>query len=511
VDGEWLRATVDEAWSDLTVFLVIGLLIAAAIRARKPGEARSRASLRGTLIFLVLHLVSLPLLGYLAVEDAAAYRTVRLFSLTFATMAGITILLAIVFDGVLRALRAEAPRIVQDVVAAASYMVGGLFVLSAWGVNLSGLIATSAVMTAVIGFSLQDTLGNLMGGMALQMEKSIRPGDWVKVGDQVGCVLEVRWRQTTIETRNWETVVVPNSVLSKTQFMVLGRRHGHPVQWRRWVYFQVDYRHSPTDIMGTVEDALRRAPIASVAADPAPDCVLHDVRGSFHTFAVRYFLTDLRRDDPIDSVVRTRIFFALRRAGVPLTMPAAAVFLTNESEERRERKERDLDRTRENVLRGTELFKNLAEEEIHELADGLRFSPFSTGEVLTRQGTVGHDLYFIHKGTISVRVAVGGKETEVAQLGPGAFFGERSLMTGDVRNATTVALTDVVCYRLAKTEVETVLKRRPEVADELAEILARRASELDERRQGLTGRARTEGIEADRRQLVSKIRSFFGL
>ncbi|HUS63924.1 MAG TPA: mechanosensitive ion channel family protein [Kofleriaceae bacterium] len=511
MQGEWLRAALDEAWSDFTIFLVAAFLLAAAIRARAPGAVRSRASMRGTLVFLVLHLATLPLLGFLAVEDHEAYRSVRLFSLTFATFAGVTILLAIVFDGILRGLRVQAPRIVQDVVAATSYLIGGLFLLSAWGVNLSGLIATSAVMTAVIGFSLQDTLGNLIGGMALQVEKSIRPGDWVKIGDQIGRVLEVRWRQTTIETRNWETLIVPNSFLSKNQFMVLGRRHGQPVQWRRWVHFQVDYRHSPTDVIRTVEDALRRAPIASVAAEPAPDCLLYDVRGSFHTFAVRYYLTDLQRDDPIDSVVRTRIFFALRRAGVPLTMPAAAVFLTNESEERKERKERDLDRTRENVLRSTELFSNLNEEEIDELADGLRFSPFSAGEVLTRQGTVGHDLYFIHEGSISVRVAAGGKETEVAKLEAGAFFGERSLMTGDVRSATTVALTDVVCYRLAKEQVEAVLKRRPELADELAEILARRSAELDERREGLSGRAATARLDADRRQIVSKIRNFFGL
>src|SRR5690606_3646306 len=205
------------------------------------------------------------------------------------------------------------------------YLIAGITLLSGWGFNVGGLIATSAVLTAVIGFSLQDTLGNLMAGMALQAEKSVRPGDWIKVGDQVGQVLEVRWRQTTIETRNWETVIVPNSYLAKNQFMILGRKRGEPVQWRRWVHFQVDYRFSPTDVMRTVEEALRRAPITGVAREPAPDCIHMDMRGSFHTFAVRYYLTDLLRDDPTDSLVRTRIGSALRRAGIPLTMPAQAV------------------------------------------------------------------------------------------------------------------------------------------------------------------------------------------
>ncbi|HEU5057455.1 MAG TPA: mechanosensitive ion channel family protein [Kofleriaceae bacterium] len=507
----WLRDTLEEAWRDYTLFLVVGLVIATAVRSRASRAQRSRASMRGTAIFLLLHIASLPLLGYLSDGGYESYRTWRLVSITFAALAAVTILLAILFDGILRGLRFQAPRLLQDMVAAGAYLVAFFILLSSWGVNLGGLIATSAVLTAVIGFSLQDTLGNLMAGMALQMERSVRPGDWIKVGDVVGRVLEVRWRQTTIETRNWETVIVPNSVMSKNQFMVLGRRHGQPVQLRRSIEFNTDYRFPPAEVIRTVEEALRRAPIQSVAAEPLPDCVLLDLRGSFYTFRVRYYLTDLNRDDPIDTLVRNRIDTALRRANIPLTMPAQAIFVTSESEERRERKERDRDRTREGVLQRATLFAKLSKEELDQLAEGLRFSPFTAGEVLTRQGTEGHDLYFIHQGRVGVRIAANGVETEVAELGPGDFFGERSLMTGEMRSATTVALTDVVCYRLAKSDLQEVLKRRPELADELAEILARRENELDARRQNLGAEAREKRVENDRRRLVSQIRNFFGL
>ncbi len=510
-EGGWLHDTLQEAWRDYTLLLVIGLVVAAAVRSRASRTARSRASMRGTAFFLFLHVATLPLLGYLAAGGYQSYDSWRLFSLSLAAMAGVTILLAILFDGILRGLRFEAPRLMQDMVAAGAYLVAFFVLLSAWGVNLGGLIATSAVLTAVIGFSLQDTLGNLMGGMALQMERSVRPGDWVKVGDVVGKVLEVRWRQTTLETRNWETVIVPNSLLSKNQFMVLGRRLGQPLQLRRSIEFNTDYRFNPAEVIRTVEEALRRAPIQSVGAEPLPDCVLLDLRGSFYTFRARYYLTDLNRDDPIDSLVRNRIDTALRRANIPLTMPAQAIFLTSDSEERRERKARDRDRTREEVLRRAALFAKLSDEELDQLSDGLRFSPFSAGEVMTRQGTEGHDLYFIHQGRVGVRIQAGGVETEVAELGAGDFFGERSLMTGEMRSATTVALTDVVCYRLAKSDLQEVLKRRPELADELAEILARRENELDARRQNLNADAREKRVENDRRRLVSQIRNFFGL
>jgi small-conductance mechanosensitive channel/CRP-like cAMP-binding protein len=509
--GAWLSATLHEAWADFTLLLVAGFAAAVAIRSREARAARSRASMKGTGFLLVLHIASLPLLGYFAVMGDPAYGRWRLVSISVATFAGIIIALAIFFDGLMRLVRIELPRIVQDVMAAGSFAVGALFLLPAWGVNLGGLIATSAVLTAVIGFSLQDTLGNLMGGMTLQMEKSIRPGDWVQVGDKVGRVRDVRWRNTTIETRDWETIVLPNSYLSKNQFIVLGRREGQPLQLRRKVHFEVDYRQSPTDVIRAVEEALRRAPIEAVAAEPTPDCILVDVRGGSNTYTARYWATDLSRDEPTDSRVRVRIFFALRRAGIPLSMPAHAIFMTSDSDERRQRKERDREQSLAAVLRGAELFRDLSTEEIDELALGLRYAPYSAAETLTRQGTEGHDLYFIHRGEVSVRVGADGFEREVATLGPGTFFGERSLMTGELRSATTVARSDVECYRLAKPDLEKVLQHRPELADALAETLARRASELSTHRDNLSREARESQIASEKTKIVGKIRSFFGL
>lgn len=62
----------------------------------------------------------------------------------------------------------------------------------------------------------------------------------------------MRWRFTAVEARNWETVFIPNSKLVKGDVAVLGKRHEQPRQWRRWVYFNVDFRHAPTTVIGTV-------------------------------------------------------------------------------------------------------------------------------------------------------------------------------------------------------------------------------------------------------------------
>jgi small-conductance mechanosensitive channel/CRP-like cAMP-binding protein len=510
IAGEWWHNTRLEAWADASLLLVAGLIVSALL-AKLPG-ATQRSRVGAASVALGLHLLTLPILGILAGETSTFYVDVRFFSLAMAGFAAINILLIVIFDGVVRRLGADPPLILSDVIAALLYLVALVFLLSQRGVNLSGLIATSAVLTAIIGFSLQDTLGNIIGGMSLQLEKSIDVGDWIKFGEHSGRVVEIRWRQTSIETRNWETVVIPNSQLVKMPIVVLGKRGGQPLQWRRWVYFSVDYRHRPTDVIRTCQDAIRISAIAGVADEPPPDCVLLDMQQGFNHYAVRYWLTNLAADDPTDSVVRTRLYFALKRANIPMAIPPHAVVMSSESENQQEQAMSEL-AERRRVLRSVErnLFAGLEEVDLDELAVGLTYAPFAAGEVLTRQGAEGHYLYLISRGRVSIRVSVGDQEVRVATLEPGQFFGERSLMTGEPRSATAVAETDVVCYRLDKASFAQILHRRPELAEVCAEILALRQNELDSLREGLAKEQRASKIADDQIKLVRVIKNFFGL
>lgn len=508
----WLSELVAEARADGSAILLLGLALASVARRGAARGTRTRAGVRGTGILLGLHLLTLPLVAFLAAAGAEPHGAVRLVSLAFAATAAVNICVVLLFDGVLRLLHVQLPRIATDVITGAGYVIAALFLLSRAGVNLSGIIATSAVITAVIGFSMQDTLGNLMGGLALQLENSLHPGDWIDVEGKVGRVLEVRWRQTSIETRDWETIVVPNSVLAKSTFTILGRRAGEPVQQRRLLPFQVDYRTPPTDVLRVCARALAGARLPGVASKPAPYGTLMEMQDSYNSYELRYWLTDLAHDDVVDSAVRTRLFFALRRAGIELSMPARAIFLTQESDERKTRKAKRRRADRMEALARVDLFCALDEDELAQLADKLLFAPFASGEVLTREGDADHDLFLIASGRVGVRVGVGGTERQVAELGAGAFFGELSLMTGDPRSATTVALGDTVCYRLPRSAVEGLLERRPELAETLAETLARRQSELDSVREDLHHDRRRRDTQAEEKQhMLDRIRGFFGI
>ena len=419
----------------------------------------------------------------------------------------------LVFEVVLDAVRLKPPRILRNLLVAFAYIVVAITLLSSSGVDISGIVATSAVITAVIGLSFQDTIGNMMGGMALQMERAITVGDWVRIDNQEGRVKEIRWRHTAIETRNWDTIVIPNSVLMKGQITVLGRRAGAPRQHRQWVYFNADFRYAPSDVIDTVETALRAEPMPNVAVEPPPNCVLMDFKESYGSYAVRYWLTDLALDDPTNSIVRSRIYFSLRRAGVPLSIPAQSVFITQEGEERRERKrEEEVDR-RVAALAHVELFQTLTDEEKHSLAPHLRVAPFARGEAITRQGAKAHWLYIITKGEAEVHVAVDGSgaNERVAELHEGDFFGEMGMMTGEPRSATVSAQTEVECYRLDKEAFDEILSRRPEIAEDISQVLARRRAELEAIREGLNEEAKRARMRRHQGDLLDRIRKFFTL
>ena len=164
------------------------------------------------------------------------------------------------------------------------------------------------------------------------------------------------------------------------------------------------------------------------------------------------------------------------------------------------------------MLKRVELFQSLTEEERRELANRLRIAPFVRGEAMTRQGAEAHWLYLITKGEAEVRVSVDGSVSEViATLHDGDFFGEMGMMTGEPRSATVVALSDVECYRVDKDAFHDILRSRPEIAEDISEVLARRRAELDAVREDLNEEAKRARMRDHQGALLQRIRNFFAL
>jgi small-conductance mechanosensitive channel/CRP-like cAMP-binding protein len=509
---EWLGYA-----SPWTLLILASILVILAALVKKV-DPRRRKRIRRASILYMLYLTTFVFAATLALVNAQGWaRRVWFLADLFEVLVIIDFVAILLFDLVLVALRIEVANIVHDLALGAAYILAFIGILHRSGVHLSGIIATSAVVTVVLGLSLQATLGNVLGGIALQLDDSIHIGDWVQLSSgQQGRITAIRWRHTMVETRNWDTIIVPNSVLLGENITILGQRQDQPVQHRMWVYFNVDFRYSPEEVIHVVEDALQGTPIPNVAPFPPPNCICYDFArqgaDSFGYYAVRYWLTDLAADDPTSSAVRVRIYVALKRAGVPLAVPGQAIWVSMDDPEHRERKVLRELQHRAAALEQIEMFARLPPDDRQRLAEGMRPAPFGRGEIITRQDSTAHWLYVLSKGECEVRVRNdGGAEKLVARIAAPNVFGEIGVITGERRTASVIAATEVECYRIDKDIFKSVLRNRPEMADLMSQVMAKRRVELEVIREGLDAETRTRRVKEERSEILSSLQTFFGL
>ena len=303
-----------------------------------------------------------------------------------------------IFHVLLPRLNIRISGILADVLMIFGYIGWAFFRLNQGGIELTHLFATSAILTAVLAISMQDTLGNLLGGLALQMDNSLEIGDWIKIDDLSGQVTDIQWRYTAILTRNGEKAVVPNSQLMKGRYYVVCDKNGDNQSWRRWIDFNIDLAVPPGRIIQMIESDIIAAAIPNVAQTPAPNCVLMSFGPGYAHYALRYWLLDAKLDDPTDSEVRTHVLATLQRNDIRLATDDHTIHLVKEDAAHQETvQNRELKR-RLQAISSIELFSSLSDGEKQHLAEHLINSPFARGDRLTQQGSEANWLYIIVSG-----------------------------------------------------------------------------------------------------------------
>jgi CRP-like cAMP-binding protein/small-conductance mechanosensitive channel len=501
------------------VVLLAGLVVVAALVNQLAPVHRGR--LRRALVLLGVALAAFGLSLALDKEWAARLEiTSEIVRLFVVVNLGALLLFLVLMPRV----GVVLPVIAGELIAGVGYVVVLFLSLAHHDLDLTGAFATGAVVSAVLAISLQSTLGNILGGVALQLDGSIHEGDWLQFDNgRQGKIRAIRWRHTIVETRDWQTIVVPNAKLLQDNITILGQRDGKKEPQRCWAYFHVDYRFPPPRVVKAVNDGLRGSPIDNVAETPQPNCLCLDFGKDHHqsyaNYGVQYWVLDMGRNDSTGSRTRMRIFAALQRAGIPLAIPARMEHLEIHDDARKTRHDQREAEAHFDAINTVELLRFLDDAELRALAEGLTSMMWMAGEVITRQGATAHYLYILTSGSCEIRTKVDPDEEgpsqpltrKVATLTAPDVFGEMGLVTGEPRTADVVAATDVECYRLDKQTFERVLLARPEIAVELSEKLAERRIELVAVREGLDEAARLARSASERAKILGGIRTFFGL
>ena len=454
------------------VFGIVALLTTVAIFALTVNRL-VRRKLKLSLLLLGAYVVVHVVLAFQLSADAAVDdQLISVERLAFA--AGLINLVVIAFLNPLRDDRVpdRYPAILQD------FIVIGLLVLVATLVFHDKLLTTSAVSAVVIGFALQDTLGNAFAGLAIQSERPFNVGHWIRVGDFEGRVAEVTWRATKLRTKAGNFVVVPNNIVSKEAIT----NYSEPAAAVRIdVEVGASYLSSPGEVKAAIGEALANSP--RVLKTPPPDTILAAFDSSAINYRVRFWIQDYERDEAARDEVRTNIYYSFARHGIEIPWPIQVQY-------EREWEQSDphapvAERSR--LLAGVDLFAGLGEEMLAELAQASRVKTYGNGEAIVRQGEPGESMFVIGSGAATVVLEP--DRREVAVLGRGGYFGEMSMLTGDLRTATVLARGDTRVFEISAELFRRLAGSHPRAVEQVGVAAAARRIELDKMRAAGVGQA----------------------
>jgi len=402
----------------------------------------------------------------------------------------------IVFDVVISGRRnVAAPQLLRGIVSISLYLIlltsafSGVFKIS-----LTGALTGGAVLAAVLALALQDTLGNLFAGVALHMEQTYEIGDVVHTGDFMGVVEGVSWRATRIRGFNNQLIVVPNSMVARERLEIFPRNNLNA----RVISVGVDYNVAPATVIGIltqvashVEGVARERPcLARVSSFGDSACV----------YEIKYFTRDYSGRDRIDADIRKAVWYALRRNGISIPFPIRAFqpYLPPSGEHQISPEEVF------KRLRAVDVLQPMSDQALQSIASNVKMHFYSRGEAILRHGTTGDSMFVVNTGSVVVRIpddSLTGWH-QVAELGPGTVFGEMALLTGEMRTADVVAMTDVIALEIGKESLAPVLEVQPDLAGAISHQIMQRRDHLA----SLRGDPEQEELT-----LMSRIRSYFGL
>ena len=367
---------------------------------------------------------------------------------------------------------------------------------------IAGLVASSGLVTLIIGLAIRDMIADFFSGIAMNIERPYSIGDWVELEPGlVGRVTELNWRSTRLVTQSHRTVIVPNNNLASRQFI----NYSLPQRrYRESLQIALNYTTDPERAENILTAAIMATPGLSEGADHNVRIQSFSERGV--TYEIRFWIDDLAKKVSLRHRLAGNVLRYLHQAGVPIPYGQQEVLLTRE---RKLRAERRLDVRR--LLSRMDLFSGLTREELTRLADCVVARDYLKEHVIFERGDEGTALYLLVEGIAEATVDMNDDGPAHAKIEPGQAFGEMSLLTGAPRAATVRAVTDVHALEIRRDDLEPIFRARPEIANDLAEVMAHR---LRDNRASAARRhtsANDDGHRSRARHIAGRITQFFGL
>jgi small-conductance mechanosensitive channel len=366
-------------------------------------------------------------------------------------------------------------------------------------VPLAPLFTGSTIIGIVVGLALQDTLGNLFSGISIQADQSFQVGDIIKITNQgLGTVESVSWRGVKIRTFQNKLLIISNSVISKETIEVAPKDNLNA----RIVFFNSLYTNSPAKVIQVVREAVRQ--VENVSPKRRPKVRIRSLGDSGIEWEVKYWITNYRKHNDTDALIRQRIWYAFQREDLDFAYPTRTIYTAKQSD-----KGEVFVETANEIcerINNVQIFAPLSNEETSRIAENCSIRVFAPEEPIIEKGNADRSMFIIHRGMVNIQITENGVPKTISTLRAGDFFGEMSLFTGEPRTADVIAGTETQVLEIKPDILKPILETNPELVRIIGEIIDDRSLLLemaDEEKKSMTD-AETKGV-------FKNIKKFFGM
>jgi small-conductance mechanosensitive channel/CRP-like cAMP-binding protein len=383
-----------------------------------------------------------------------------------------------------------------------------------FGRDITAILATSGAVGIVLGFALRNMIQDVFTGIALNLDGSIKAGDWVALQhrdfqfEQYGKVLDINWRTSRIELENRNVVVVPNGLMGMIAVINFAHSdHISRLETEVVVDFDVPPQRARRILLAGAHAAVTEKGILS---EPEPQVLVGEPVDRGVVYKVRFWgKVDERSPSSLTDAVMTHLLAHLRVAGLTPALPKEDVFHARQPKRLLEHGKVE---DRVEVLSRVPLFGgSMQRRELEALAGSVAAAEFPAGATIVRKGEPGDSMFLVAEGVLDVFVTPPEAEAQVVvgHIAAGQIFGEMSLLTGEPRAASVVAATGVLVYEIGHDQFEALLERRPELAQEISRLVAQRRVATDAAMRDATAGEVANETQRVSEQILTRMRGMF--
>ncbi|MGA1847391.1 mechanosensitive ion channel domain-containing protein [Deferribacter abyssi] len=356
-------------------------------------------------------------------------------------------------------------------------------------VDLITILTPSAILTAIIGLSMKDTIGNLISGLIIQIEKPFDVGDWIKIDDYVGQIAEINWRYTKLKTLDNTFLIIPNNNISSGNLLNYNRPEK---EMRILLEIGVSYDTPPDKLKSIIKKVLS----SSVHVAKSKD--VHVYLKKYNDFTIDYDIAFWIKEYKFTREARDEVYSALwyefKLAGIEIPYPIRTI-INKESKQN----ETEMDKILVSDFKKLEIFNTLSETTIENIIRFSAIHSYPRNFIIIEENEHGESMFIILEGIAEVFK----NNKKISELKSGDFFGEMSLLTGERRSATVITKTECKVVEISRPVFKVFLERDKKLIDAVNKIFKQRIDKLKK------NRIESNDIKEIEKNLFAKFKKLF--